>query len=68
MRYTYTQARQQTNRRDRMKKKHEIIEGVAGNGNTKWMVVTINVETGRYIWIEHFTSRAEAEAWLRSCC
>jgi hypothetical protein len=49
-----------------MSKRNELMEGIGGNGNTVYMVVTINTETGEYLWIETFTRKAEALAWLRS--
>jgi len=51
-----------------MNRTHEIIESVAGNGSTQWSVVTINADTGRWIWKEDFTTLAEAKAWLTHAC
>jgi hypothetical protein len=47
-------------------KKNELHEGIGGNGQTIWMVVTINTENGQWLWVENFTSKGEAEAWIRS--
>ena len=52
-------------RRDEMKK-NELHEGIGGNGQTIWMVVTINTKNGQWLWVENFTSKGEAEAWIRS--
>jgi hypothetical protein len=47
-------------------KKNELHEGIGGNGQTIWMVVTINTKNGQWLWVENFTSKGEAEAWIRS--
>ncbi len=46
-----------------MTKVREIREGVNGSGKTVWLVNTFNAD-GKCIWIEYFTSRAEAERWV----
>lgn len=43
----------------------EMVEGIDGTGRTMWMVVTVDVETGRWIWTERFTSKREAECWMK---
>jgi hypothetical protein len=46
-------------------KRNELHEAVAGNGDTIYQVVTVNTETGQWIWIETFTTKAEAKAWMK---
>lgn len=56
------------NQKSQIRKTHEIHEGVNGRGNTMWMVITINVDTGQYLWTEYFDNKAEAENWLEWVC
>ena len=53
---------------ERMTKRHEIAEGVSGSGNTLWIVVTTDSETGRCLWMEYFRNKAEAQRWLEYAC
>ena len=49
-----------------MTKKNILKEAVGGNGKTVYQVVTVNTETGQYIWIETFDRKSEAQAWMKS--
>lgn len=42
----------------------ELIEGVKGNGATKYMVVTVRDRDGSWLHSEDFDSKPEAECWL----
>ncbi len=44
--------------------KKELHEGIAGNGSKIFLVVTVN-PAGRWLWIERFTSEAEALNWIK---
>jgi len=44
--------------------KKELHEGVAGNGDTTWVVATVDSK-GNWIWQEVFKCKAEAEAWIK---
>ena len=43
----------------------ELVEGVSGNGNAVYMVVTICQKTQRWLHTEKFKIKAEAECWLK---
>jgi len=43
----------------------ELHEGVKGNGNTDYLVVTIRNSNGSWLHTEHFNSKAEAETWIK---
>ena len=45
--------------------KKEIHNGVACNGNVKYMVVTVCNDTGRWIHWEDFASLDEAKSWAK---
>jgi len=52
----------------KMEKHNELTTGVYGDGSTKWMVVTVDDATGRWLHVEEFRSKSEAESWKRWSC
>ena len=44
---------------------YEIKEGINGSGETKYMVVTVERGTGRWIHTEDFKTLAEAKNWIK---
>jgi hypothetical protein len=44
--------------------KKELHEGVSGNGQTIWIVATVN-EQGQWIWQEQFKNKKEAQSWIK---
>ena len=43
----------------------ELVEGLSGNGSTVYMVVTVINETGNWLHIERFDTKAEALNWMK---
>jgi hypothetical protein len=46
----------------------ELHTGIAGNGSTKYMVVTVDAADGRWLHIESFATEAEALHWIKWAC
>jgi len=54
--------------KEKMTKKEthlEMAEGVDGSGRTIYFVNTVCNKTGRWLWMERFTSKKEAEHWMK---
>ena len=47
-----------------MKTHKEMHEGMNGSGQKIHMVVTVGAN-GRWVWIESFTNKAEADSWIK---
>ena len=43
----------------------ELHEGINGNGNTVYLVVTVRDSDGSWRHTERFDSKSEAEAWKK---
>ena len=53
------------NTKQQAKTHRELVEGWNGSGNTVYMVCTVSNETGNWLWIERFDTKAEALHWMK---